>query len=137
MILGKGEFGVVFKGTVEKGGTLEEVAIKTTKSSNNAQYIRNLLSELKVMIYIGEHPNIVRLVGANTDDIRNGSWDNSSMSCLIQTPLYLSLYLIANLYIVSELCSKGCLESFLRQKSYFDTCDRQYDDSCNLYVSTK
>jgi len=65
----------VFKGQVEINGRLMEVAIKTTKSveSPDSTHLKNLLSELKLMIYIGKNPNIILLVGAYTKEIKNGS----------------------------------------------------------------
>jgi hypothetical protein len=33
-------------------------------------YFKTLLSEVKIMAYIGKHPNIVTLVGACTQNIR-------------------------------------------------------------------
>ena len=43
----------------------------------NADYLRSLLGELKVLSYVGTHPNVVGLVGAITRDIKKGE------ACLI------------------------------------------------------
>ncbi|XP_065669121.1 platelet-derived growth factor receptor alpha isoform X4 [Hydra vulgaris] len=46
------------------------VAVKTLKSSpSNVEY-RDLASEIKVLIHLGEHPNIVNLLGSCTKDGR-------------------------------------------------------------------
>lgn len=70
-ILGKGAFGLVFRSTMDNS---RMVAIKTVPKSNygdtNFDKLTALLSELKIMIYLGKHPNIVQLIGAVTTDIR-------------------------------------------------------------------
>lgn len=77
-----GEYGVVYKGTLSlntesdgvSGSALNTipVAIKTVKPNTNAQYLRSLLKEVKVMLYIGKHPNVIRLVGCCTENLRKG-----------------------------------------------------------------
>lgn len=65
-ILGQGEFGIVLKGKVIPNENQSyTVAIKTLKT-RDMHHFKALLSELKIMIYIGYHKNIVRLVGAVT-----------------------------------------------------------------------
>lgn len=61
-----GQFGQVLKGSV---GSLP-VAVKTTKPSSDVIYFRSLLSELKILQFLGTHENIVNLVGANTRNIK-------------------------------------------------------------------
>jgi serine/threonine protein kinase len=68
-ILGSGAFGVVMKGTVDDG----EVAVKTIKRNADKQYLKALLSELKIMIYLGNHPNIVTFLGAYTKELQKGA----------------------------------------------------------------
>ena len=48
------------------------VAIKTLNknASNNAENFRSLLGELKVISYLGSHPNLVKLIGAITENVR-------------------------------------------------------------------
>jgi len=62
---------------MREDGSSETVAFKTTKSSlNDIQQVKKqlkcLLDELKVMIYIGSHPNIIHLVGAYTNQLKEG-----------------------------------------------------------------
>jgi len=71
-ILGSGEFGIVFKGRIRHE---EVVAVKTTSTSKGAadnMYLKSLLYELKVLIYLGEHDHIVRLQGAYTSRLASG-----------------------------------------------------------------
>ena len=67
-LLGSGQFGTVVKGTLN--GNV--VAVKTVKENVDKIYIKSLLSELKVLIYLGNHPNIVGLMGAHTTKMRRG-----------------------------------------------------------------
>ncbi|XP_073254430.1 fibroblast growth factor receptor 1-like [Porites lutea] len=44
--------------------TKTTVAVKTVKGGATAEEVRDLASELKILIYVGEHRNIVNLLGA-------------------------------------------------------------------------
>jgi len=68
--LGKGEYGSVYKGNLDDSNYSTEVAVKVIEPETiDASCFKLVLSELKVMTYVGEHPNIVRLIGANTSEI--------------------------------------------------------------------
>ncbi len=67
-ILGSGAFGLVLRGKLS--GHPEEVAIKTIKPFSAISYFKALLSELKIMVYIGKHENVVTLIGAYTGKIK-------------------------------------------------------------------
>ncbi|CAG7719737.1 unnamed protein product [Allacma fusca] len=92
--LGEGTYGIVFKGCLVESpnGT---VAVKTVRSEVDKSVLLALLSELKVMIYLGQNENIVRLVGACTEFLREG-----------------------RAYVLVEYCPMGSLESYLREKPY-------------------
>jgi len=68
-VLGSGAFGIVFRGTYQQ----EQIAVKTLKKGAEKEYLISLLSELKVMIYLGQHPNLVTLIGAFTEQLRQGA----------------------------------------------------------------
>jgi serine/threonine protein kinase len=51
-----------------------------------------MLSEIKILIYVGENTNVVNLLGVCTQDIRN-----------------------RNIHILLEFCEKGSLLNFLRK----------------------
>lgn len=74
-LLGTGEFGNVYRGwitlknDVGSGETQVEVAVKTCKRGDAMQ---GLLSEIKMLSYLGQHENIVGLIGANTSELANG-----------------------------------------------------------------
>ncbi|XP_060867787.1 vascular endothelial growth factor receptor 1 isoform X2 [Metopolophium dirhodum] len=70
--LGSGAFGVVFKadaiGIIDKD-TTTTVAVKMIKPNTDPSYIKALASELKIMIHLGRHLNVVNLLGAYTGNI--------------------------------------------------------------------
>jgi serine/threonine protein kinase len=71
-VIGGGAFGVVYKGVVY-GKT---VAIKVLKRDIvNKEMFKTFLVELKIMAFVnfikGGHENIIRLIGAYTEEIRN------------------------------------------------------------------
>ena len=48
------------------------VAVKIPKPSADLDYFRAFLREIKIMGYVGDHRNVVKLYGAVVDDLRNG-----------------------------------------------------------------
>jgi len=76
--LGAGQFGVVFHGqqigSVHdlKDKQLRKVAVKMIKSASDTSAIKSLLSELKILIHLGAHLNVVNLLGACTKGIADG-----------------------------------------------------------------
>lgn len=50
------------------------VAVKMVKRGVDALYIRALASELKIMIHLGRHLNVVNLLGACTRDINKSEY---------------------------------------------------------------
>ncbi|CAG7827361.1 unnamed protein product [Allacma fusca] len=89
--LGEGEFGVVFKGELSGSTSNENIAIKTTKPKVDRTILLALMSELKVMIHLEMHENIVKLLGACTEFLREG-----------------------RLYVLVEYCPLGSLDLYLR-----------------------
>jgi serine/threonine protein kinase len=82
--LGAGCFGRVLKGQAEgiiPGEELktETVAIKMVRSYADLSALASLVSELKILIHLGSHLNIVNLLGACTD-VANGL----NFNCLIR-----------------------------------------------------
>ncbi|ESN92006.1 hypothetical protein HELRODRAFT_133386, partial [Helobdella robusta] len=112
-LLGQGAFGKVMQGRLSldkissqsilnqritdqsKPSTL--VAVKMVKDVYNHEQVRSLLSELKIMMFIGSHVNIVNLLGAVTTQLNRGLF-----------------------YVVVEYCGSGCLRDYLiKNKKYF------------------
>ena len=73
--LGAGCFGVVVKaeaaGIKESDEISKTVAVKMVRSATNAA-LEDIVSELKVMIYLGSHLNVINLLGACTKKIHKG-----------------------------------------------------------------
>jgi Protein tyrosine and serine/threonine kinase len=74
--LGAGCFGRVVKaeavGVKDSEETVKTVAIKMVRSQTNAAALEALVSELKIMIYLGAHLNVVNLLGACTKTLIRG-----------------------------------------------------------------
>ena len=87
-MLGSGQFGIVYKGIVNG----RPVAVKTLKANADKDYLKALLSELKIMCYLGKHEHLVELIGANTSKLKKG-----------------------NVFLFVEMCSEGSLEHYLRR----------------------
>lgn len=74
--LGAGQFGRVVQaramGLVGAGGTMT-VAVKMVKSQTDNSALTALACELKVLMHIGAHMNVVNLLGAVTRNIVRGT----------------------------------------------------------------
>ncbi|XP_015201463.1 vascular endothelial growth factor receptor 2 isoform X1 [Lepisosteus oculatus] len=67
--LGRGAFGQVVEAAafgIEKATTCTTVAVKMLKEGATSSEYRALMSELKILIHIGHHLNVVNLLGACT-----------------------------------------------------------------------
>ncbi|KAJ8976163.1 hypothetical protein NQ317_002051 [Molorchus minor] len=70
--LGSGAFGVVMKGEAKRiveGEEVTVVAVKMVKKNADDMYIKALASELKIMVHLGKHLNVVNLLGACTKNV--------------------------------------------------------------------
>ncbi|XP_037591145.1 vascular endothelial growth factor receptor 3 isoform X2 [Cebus imitator] len=93
-VLGHGAFGKVVEASafgINKGSSCDTVAVKMLKEGATASEHRALMSELKILIHIGNHLNVVNLLGACTKP--NGP-----------------------LMVIVEYCKYGNLSNFLRTK---------------------
>uniref|UniRef100_A0A6Q2YYS3 Vascular endothelial growth factor receptor 3 n=1 Tax=Esox lucius TaxID=8010 RepID=A0A6Q2YYS3_ESOLU len=96
-VLGHGAFGKVIEASifgVSKNSSLNTVAVKMLKEGACASEHKALMSELKILIHIGNHLNVVNLLGACTKP--NGP-----------------------LMVVVEYCKYGNLSNYLRAKREF------------------
>ncbi|XP_046747840.1 vascular endothelial growth factor receptor 1-like [Diprion similis] len=104
--LGSGAFGVVMK--AEARGICEDgkdttVAVKMVRRSAEPSYMKALSSELKIMIHLGKHLNVVNLLGACTKTILTKR----------------------ELYVIVEYCRFGNLHNYLQRHraSFVDQID--------------
>lgn len=70
--MGSGAFGVVMKAMAY--GIIDEeesttVAVKMVKRTADSTLIKALASELKIMVHLGKHLNVVNLLGACTKNV--------------------------------------------------------------------
>ncbi|KAM8910023.1 vascular endothelial growth factor receptor 3 isoform 2-T4 [Spinachia spinachia] len=96
-VLGHGAFGKVIEASIysiSKNNSLDTVAVKMLKDGATASEHKALMSELKILIHIGNHLNVVNLLGACTKP--NGP-----------------------LMVIVEYCKYGNLSNFLRAKREF------------------
>jgi hypothetical protein len=91
-VLGSGQFGIVYKGEYHKETPVAVKTIKVqAKPEETIKQLEALMDELKVMSYIGSHPNIVLLLGAQTTKLKENK-----------------------LFLVLEYCHLGSLKSYLK-----------------------
>ncbi|KAK9883648.1 hypothetical protein WA026_001818 [Henosepilachna vigintioctopunctata] len=99
-ILGSGAFGVVVLGEARDILPHEKVTLVAVKMvDRNAQqlHIKALVAELKILIYLGKHLNVVNLLGACTKNIAK-----------------------RELLVIEEFCRYGNLQTYLyRRRSNF------------------
>uniref|UniRef100_A0AAR2J824 receptor protein-tyrosine kinase n=1 Tax=Pygocentrus nattereri TaxID=42514 RepID=A0AAR2J824_PYGNA len=103
--LGSGAFGKVVEATaygMSKADTVMTVAVKMLKPSAHATEKEALMSELKVLSYLGNHINIVNLLGA----------------CTVGGPTL----------VITEYCCFGDLLNFLRRKRESFYCSTLGED---------
>ncbi|XP_009306067.1 vascular endothelial growth factor receptor 3 isoform X1 [Danio rerio] len=96
-VLGHGAFGKVIEASIfghDKKSSANTVAVKMLKEGATASEHKALMSELKILIHIGNHLNVVNLLGACTKP--NGP-----------------------LMVIVEYCKYGNLSNFLRAKREF------------------
>lgn len=121
--LGAGAFGVVLKGIAKGICPYQEettVAVKMVKKMTDNDLIRSLDLELKIMIHIGQHLNVVNLLGAVTKNIAR-----------------------RELMVIVEYCKFGSLQSYLvnnRSKFFYqpsnnecgsENTSEQIDSACS------
>ncbi|XP_018563787.1 vascular endothelial growth factor receptor 1 isoform X2 [Anoplophora glabripennis] len=103
--LGSGAFGVVMKGVAKKiieGEDESTVAVKMVKKNADHIYIKALASELKIMVHLGKHLNVVNLLGACTKNVAK-----------------------RELLVIVEFCRFGNLQNYLlrHRDNYIDQVD--------------
>lgn len=73
--MGAGAFGRVVKADaigIADSEPITTVAVKMVRSQGNMLGLKALMSELKIMVHMGSHLNIVNLLGACTKNIAKG-----------------------------------------------------------------
>ncbi|XP_022087756.1 angiopoietin-1 receptor-like [Acanthaster planci] len=89
MVIAEGNFGQVVKAVIKKEGVALEAAVKTLKAGATESDRRDFMGELEIMCKVGNHSNIVNLIGATEH--------------------------MGILYVATEFAKHGNLLNFLRQ----------------------
>ncbi|XP_032782222.2 LOW QUALITY PROTEIN: mast/stem cell growth factor receptor Kit [Daphnia magna] len=94
VVLGTGCFGRILKaeavGMKDCDQTVKTVAVKMVRSETNVAAMEALISELKILSYLGSHLNVVNLLGACTKQLKKG-----------------------DLLVIVEYCRFGNLQTYL------------------------
>ncbi|PFX27312.1 Angiopoietin-1 receptor [Stylophora pistillata] len=123
--LGEGAFGEVYRGLVRMDGQVRACAVKSIKENAREKDRKDLLNELQIMVTVGEHPNIISLIGACTNS--EGSKELASLNVWFSNDSPVMKYLDSILVIV-RLAPNGCLLDQLkknRENPYEDKMKRQ------------
>ncbi|XP_072923164.1 macrophage colony-stimulating factor 1 receptor-like [Hemitrygon akajei] len=111
-VLGAGAFGKVVEATAFGLGQKHEatkVAVKMLKPSAHSTEREALISELKILSHLGQHSNVVNLLGA----------------CTLRGPVL----------VITEYCCYGDLLNFLKQKGQslaYSDCENHYKNVSQL-----
>ncbi|XP_038048455.1 tyrosine-protein kinase receptor Tie-1-like [Patiria miniata] len=102
IVIAEGNFGQVVKAVIKKEGVALEAAVKTLKAGATDADRRDFMGELDIMCKVGNHPNIVNLIGATE---------------------YMGI-----LYVATEFATHGNLLNFLRQSRLPDAGNQVYSN---------
>ena len=89
--LGTGAFGIVLKGeahNIIENESVTTVAVKMARNNGEAGNMKALVDELKIMLHVGEHLNIVNLLGACTKTIIDGNYISYLQQSIIRKTNY-------------------------------------------------
>lgn len=123
-----GAFGVVIKGVAQGIVPYEEettVAVKMVKANTDDEIMRALISELKIMVHLGQHLNVVNLLGAVTKNIAKRKTSNN---CISMTCVTLPIF-SGEVMVIVEYCRFGNIQKFLlKHRPYFvDQVNKETD----------
>ena len=114
ILLGSGAFGRVLKAEATGIVSWESsttVAVKMVKPQADISYIKALMAELKIMIHLGKHLNIVNLLGACTKGL-----DRRELWIIVEYCRYESHFLSSIIYecnIKFLFCRFGNIQKYL------------------------
>lgn len=110
--LGSGAFGVVKKGFLMRNNKVIECAVKMLKKHGTVNELRDLYNELNIMASVGNHPNVVSLIGACSED--------------------------GPLWVVVKFAENGSLLEYIRKRKthpdYVNTMDDESNEMSNAEV---
>lgn len=94
-----------------------DAAVKTCKAGS-ASALRGLMSEIKIMAYLGRHSNVVGFIGAFTHDLTDGIKILSDfyVNKINIFTNYSMVWYAGLAYLFVEFCELGSLLSYLRRQ---------------------
>ncbi|XP_019639929.1 PREDICTED: protein slit-like [Branchiostoma belcheri] len=101
--IGSGAFGLVYRATLTRNGKTQDVVVKTVKESASEDDKLGFLEEIRAVVDLGVHENLLGLVGCCTV-VRD------------------------HLYLITEFMPYGDLKTFLRKCQELETSDEPRDD---------
>ncbi|XP_014256747.1 vascular endothelial growth factor receptor 1 isoform X2 [Cimex lectularius] len=109
--VGSGAFGVVMKGVAHGIRDNEESTIVAVKMNSDWNNVKELATELKIMAYLGQHLNVVNLLGACTANLHK-----------------------KELLVIVEYCPYGNLHNYLlKNRNVFVNHLREGEVNPNVY----
>jgi serine/threonine protein kinase len=103
------------------------------RSRTNVAAFEGLISELKILIHLGAHVNILNLLGACTKGIHKGNSIADLFEKMDHRIYLLCVCLTGELLVIVEYCPFGNLRTFII--NHRDTFVSQIDKSGNLIES--
>ena len=97
-ILGSGNFGTVYQGTIKRTylpGSKNQVAIKTIITKADSSECQDFQNEIKIMSYVDPHLNLVNMIASCTSELQENG----------------------NLWLLIEFCQLGDLKKYLIKHS--------------------
>ena len=97
-ILGSGNFGTVYEGTIKRNylpGSKNQVAIKTIITKEDSSECQDFQNEIKIMSYVNPHLNLVNMIASCTSELKENG----------------------NLWLLIEFCQLGDLKKYLVKHS--------------------
>jgi hypothetical protein len=92
---------------------VKTVAVKMVRSQTNVAALEALVGELKIMIHLGAHLNVVNLLGACTKSIIKGWQFSFFHTSHPGNDLILCIRPIGELLVIVEYCRYGNLQTYL------------------------
>ncbi|KFB41963.1 hypothetical protein ZHAS_00009531 [Anopheles sinensis] len=129
--IGAGAFGTVLKAEARSIFVHEPwttVAVKMLTRTNSQEMMADILSELKTLVKIGQHLNVVNFLGMVSKGRTAGKFTSScgKIWVLICTSF------VGNIMIIYEYCPFGSLDVYLRKnKARFVDCRAELQDADN------
>lgn len=121
--LGQGAFGEVLMAEATgliAGEPRTMVAVKRAKAPLKDEDMKALITELKIMIYIGKHVNVVNILGVVRENIKNRNYACFMKNGQTNPEIMFISICIGQLLVMTEYCEFGNLFDFLsKNRKYF------------------